>query len=78
MTRTDAESVVTLMLDAMASTLVSGGRVEARGFGVFCTTYRPPRTARNPKTGATVAVPAKRVPHFKPGKALRERVAEGR
>ena len=48
--------------------------IEIRGFGSFDLNYRPPRVGRNPKTGERVEVPAKRVPHFKPGKELRERV----
>ena len=46
-----------------------------RGFGSFSLHYRPPRTGRNPKTGDAVALPGKHVPHFKPGKELRERVS---
>lgn len=59
----------------MATALVTGGRVEIRGFGSFGLNYRPPRTARNPKTGTPVDVPGKWTPHFKAGKELRERVA---
>lgn len=51
-----------------------GPRVEIRGFGSFALNYRPPRTGRNPKTGAQVAVPEKWVPHFKPGKEMRDRI----
>ena len=50
--------------------------IEIRGFGSFSLHYRPPRTGRNPKTGAAVALPGKYVPHFKPGKELRERVSD--
>lgn len=70
----DAEMSVKVLLDALSTTLSKGGRVEVRGFGSFTLNYRPPREGRNPKTGATVKVPAKYVPHFKMGKELRERV----
>ena len=69
-----AEYVVRTILDAMAKALSDGHRIEIRGFGSFALSYRPPRTGRNPKSGETVLVPEKRVPHFKPGKQLRERV----
>lgn len=71
LTRKDAESAVTLILDAMAARLAQGARIEVRGFGSFGLNYRQPRRGRNPKTGVTVEVPAKYVPHFKPGKELR-------
>lgn len=70
----DAALSVQYILDAIASALVQGGRVEVRDFGSFSVHTRPPRNARNPKTGEAVAVAEKRVPHFLPGKALRERV----
>jgi len=70
----DAEIAVNAILDVMTSTLVSGQRIEIRGFGTFNINYRPPRTGRNPKTGEKVPVPAKCVPHFKAGRELRERV----
>ncbi|MEJ1959424.1 MAG: integration host factor subunit beta [Nitrosomonadales bacterium] len=70
----DAELAVKVILDTMAETLASGGRIEIRGFGSFALNYRPPRTGRNPKSGDKVQVPAKYVPHFKAGKELRERV----
>ena len=70
----DAEACVTTILDAIADQVSKDGRVEIRGFGSFQLNIRPPRTARNPKTGEKVAVPAKPAPHFKAGKALRERV----
>lgn len=69
----DAEASVAEILQAIASTLVRGDRVEIRGFGSFSLCYRPPRNARNPKTGEKVAVPGKYAPHFKAGKELRER-----
>lgn len=70
----DAELGVKLILDAVCRALSNGGRVEIRGFGGFGLNYKPPRQARNPKTGVKVLVPSKYVPHFKPGKELRERV----
>jgi len=70
----DAEAVVKTTLDAMGHALEQGGRIEIRGFGSFSVHTRPPRIGRNPRSGATVAIPAKRVPHFKAGKALREAV----
>lgn len=70
----DAELSVKVILDTMCSVLSSGGRIEIRGFGSFVLNYRPPRQGRNPRSGGKVAVPAKRIPHFKPGKELRERV----
>ncbi|QDQ28159.1 integration host factor subunit beta [Chitinimonas arctica] len=70
----DAELAVKTILDAMATSLASGQRIEIRGFGSFDLNYRPPRVGRNPKSGTKVAVPEKYVPHFKAGKELRERV----
>ena len=72
----DAEIAVKTILDAMSQTLCDGDRIEIRGFGSFSLNYRPPRQGRNPKTGDTVPVPAKYVPHFKAGKELRDRVDE--
>lgn len=72
----DVELAVKTMLEHMASTLSSGDRIEIRGFGSFSLHYRPPRTGRNPKTGDSVTLIAKYVPHFKPGKEMRERVNE--
>jgi integration host factor subunit beta len=69
----DVEMAVKAILDAMYDNLVQGQRVEVRGFGSFGLNYRPSRIGRNPKSGAIVKVPAKYVPHFKPGKELRER-----
>ena len=62
------------VLEHMADRLASGERIEIRGFGSFSLHFRPGRVGRNPKTGAPVSLPAKYVPHFKPGKELRERV----
>jgi integration host factor subunit beta len=70
----DADFAVNSILDAMTMSLVKGRRIEVRGFGSFEINHRPPRTGRNPKTGAKVSVPEKYVPHFKPGRELRERV----
>ncbi len=70
----DAEFAVKTILDAMTRTLAEGRRIEIRGFGSFALSHRPPRIGRNPKSGERVQVPEKRVPHFKPGKELRERV----
>lgn len=73
LTAKDIELTVRTILDAMSHTLAKGGRVEVRGFGSFGINHRPARKGRNPKTGVSVLVPAKYVPHFKPGKELRER-----
>jgi integration host factor subunit beta len=72
----DVELSVKTLLEHMSSALSSGERIEIRGFGSFSLHYRPPRTGRNPKTGDAVELPGKYVPHFKPGKELRERVNE--
>ncbi len=61
-------------MEQMSQALASGERIEIRGFGSFSLHYRPPRLGRNPKTGDSVALSGKYVPHFKPGKELRERV----
>ena len=74
LTHRDAEYAVKTILDALSNTLVRGNRVEIRGFGSFSINRRPPRMGRNPRSGESVAIPEKRVPHFKPGKALREAV----
>jgi len=73
-TRREAEVVVNTILGAIGEALSSGDHVELRGFGSFTTKQRNARVGRNPKTGESVMVPAKMVPHFKPGKELRERV----
>ncbi len=70
----DTELAVKTILDAMSHSLVSGERIEIRGFGSFGLNHRPPRLGRNPKTGEKVRVPEKYVPHFKAGKELRDRV----
>jgi integration host factor subunit beta len=71
---TDTDLAVKTILDRMVSSLASGQRIEIRGFGSFSLSERAPRVGRNPKTGEQVMVPGKRVPHFKAGKELRERV----
>lgn len=70
----DADISVKTILDAMSDALADGHRIEIRGFGSFGLNRRPPRVGRNPKSGERVMVPEKRVPHFKAGKELRERV----
>ena len=74
LTHRDAEYAVKTILDAMGEALVKGHRIEIRGFGSFSINRRPPRMGRNPRSGESVQIPEKRVPHFKPGKALREAV----
>ena len=70
----DVELAVKSLLEQMSNSLSNGERIEIRGFGSFSLHYRPPRAGRNPKTGDSVSLPGKHVPHFKPGKELRERV----
>jgi len=70
----DVELAVKCMIEQMSQALSSGQRIEIRGFGSFSLHYRPPRMGRNPKTGEAVALAGKYVPHFKPGKELRDRV----
>ncbi|MDH5387901.1 MAG: integration host factor subunit beta [Gammaproteobacteria bacterium] len=70
----DVELAVKCLLGRMSNSLSSGERIEIRGFGSFSLHFRPPRSGRNPKTGDSVSLPGKHVPHFKPGKELRERV----
>ena len=70
----DVERIVTTVLDSITKALASGHRVELRGFGAFSTRQRDARVGRNPRTGASVDVDAKRVPYFKPGKEMRERL----
>ncbi len=73
----DVELAVKSLLDQMGQALATGQRIEIRGFGSFCLHYRPPRQGRNPKTGEPVSLSGKYVPHFKPGKELRERANVG-
>ena len=70
----DVELAVKAMVEQMCEALSRGERIEIRGFGSFSLHFRPPRIGRNPKTGESVALPGKYVPHFKPGKELRDRV----
>jgi len=73
----DIELVVKNLLEHMAQSLAQGERIEIRGFGSFSLHYRAPRVGRNPKTGQSVSLEGKYVPHFKPGKELRDRVNDG-
>ncbi|HEX5280688.1 MAG TPA: integration host factor subunit beta [Micropepsaceae bacterium] len=73
----DVERIVSTVLDEISSALASGDRVELRGFGAFSVKVRPARQGRNPRTGAAVAVGEKRVPFFRTGKELRERLNNG-
>ncbi len=77
LTRTDAEKIVETVFDSVVGALRAGDKIEIRGFGSFRTRQRKPRIGRNPKTGARVDVPAKRVPFFKPSKDLRDMVNAG-
>ena len=74
----DVELAVKAILEQMSQSLATGQRIEIRGFGSFSLHFRPPRLGRNPKTGASVDLTGKHVPHFKPGKELRERVDKSR
>lgn len=73
----DVDMAVKTLLEMMSNALTEGDRIEIRGFGSFSLHFRPPRLGRNPKTGDSVALPGKYVPHFKPGKELRDRVNGG-
>jgi integration host factor subunit beta len=73
----DVDMAVKTLLEMMSNALSGGDRIEIRGFGSFSLHFRPPRLGRNPKTGDSVALPGKYVPHFKPGKELRDRVNGG-
>lgn len=70
----EVEQMLDLFFDEIGARLAEGGRVELRGFGAFSTRQRESRLGRNPRSGQSVAVPAKRVPYFKPGKEIRERL----
>lgn len=76
MSHRDIELAVKLLLDSVSDELSTAGRIEIRGFGSFSVHERPARVGRNPKTGESVQIPKKHVPHFKPGKEMRERVNE--
>ena len=73
----DVELAVKTLIEQMSETLAAGNRIEIRGFGSFSLHYRAPRIGRNPKTGESVGLAGKYVPHFKPGKELRDRVNQG-
>jgi integration host factor subunit beta len=72
LTQRDTETAVNAIIDAMSNALARGHRIEIRGFGSFAVKRQAPRLGRNPRSGESVAIPAKRVAHFKPGQALRE------
>jgi integration host factor subunit beta len=74
----DVEHAVKTLIEQMSESLAAGERIEIRGFGSFSLHFRPPRIGRNPKTGDAVTLSGKYVPHFKPGKELRERVNAAR
>ncbi len=77
MTKKDAEQLVEIIFDSIVETLNSGEKIELRGFGSFRVRERNSRKGRNPKTGAAVEIPAKRVAYFKPGKELKELINNG-
>jgi integration host factor subunit beta len=77
LTRRDGEIIVETLFESITGALKSNDKVEVRGFGSFRTRQRKPRIGRNPKTGESVSVPAKRVPYFKPSKELRDLVNPG-
>jgi len=70
----EVDMIVTLFFDEIVDQLMSGGRVELRGFGAFSTRGRDARVGRNPRTGQSVNIPSKKVPYFKPGKEMRQRL----
>ena len=74
LTQSEVENVVTALFDSITEQLADGGRVELRGFGAFSTRQRDARMGRNPRTGESVSIDAKRVPYFKPGKEMRDRL----
>ena len=74
LTHKDAEIIVDTIFYSMVDCLAQGERIEIRGFGSFAVKHRDPREGRNPRTGETVHIPAKRMPHFKIGKGLYERI----
>ncbi len=76
LTDSEVDDAVRELLAMMQYTLARDGRVEVRGFGSFCLNHRKPRVARNPKTGEKVQVGVTAIPHFRPGKALKEAVNE--
>lgn len=72
LTKKHAEIIVNTVFESIVNSLRSGDKIELRGFGSFRIRQRGPRIGRNPKTGDQVAVPAKKIPYFKPGKELKE------
>ena len=72
MTRKESEVIVEAIFDSIVRSLRGGDKIEIRGFGSFRTRQRQPRIGRNPKTGARVEVPAKKIPYFKPSKELKD------
>lgn len=72
--QSEVEQIVDIFFDEIVEQLAKGGRVELRGFGAFSTRSRDARVGRNPRTGESVSVKAKRVPYFKSGKEMRERL----
>jgi integration host factor subunit beta len=74
LTQKDTEIIVDTIFDRMVECLAEGERIEIRGFGSFAVKRRATREGRNPKTGETLHIPAKRMPHFKIGKELYERI----
>lgn len=76
-TRKEADTMVSAILDGMVESLRRGEKIELRGFGSFRIRQRNARTGRNPRTGARVQVPAKRIPYFKPGRDLRQGLNHG-
>ena len=74
MSRKDSEVIVETIFDSIVKSLKAGDKIEIRGFGSFRTRHRQPRIGRNPKTGARVDVPAKKIPYFKPSKELKDLV----
>jgi integration host factor subunit beta len=77
MTRKDSEVIVESIFDSVVKALRADDKIEIRGFGSFRTRQRQARIGRNPKTGARVEVPAKRIPYFKPSKELKDLVNTG-
>ena len=78
LTRKDSEIIVERIFDSVVRSLRSGDKIEIRGFGSFRTRQRKPRVGRNPKTGARVEVPAKKIPYFKPSKELKDVINHGK
>ena len=76
LTKKQAESIVNIVFDSIVESLRAGEKIELRGFGSFRLRSRKSRTGRNPKTGAKVEVPSKKIPYFKPGKELKELINE--